>query len=393
MQTAKEKERNFKLFIRMASRKPRITSFAVMFSPPLTVKAGPVCPLRLGRRTALLLSGLDAPKQPRHVPAQVPHGLEALLVLLHQLRGGAKDHAPVGGGHNGHFRIQQILVQHIQRGGGPGTAGRRHNGGGLVAECLRSGVKGPVQQGQDLSAGMGVVDRRAKLDLMEKTKAELASSSDNISGEVYIGGGETDAISLLAQTAGKLQEKYPLIHYHIYSGDAEIVMEKLDKGLIDFGLLVGPADVRKYEYMRLPISDIWGVLMRKDSPLAEKETICAQDLWDKPLIVSHQTSISGDMMAWLKKDVSKLNIVMTYDLIFNASLFVKKGIGYAIALDKIINTTGDSELCFRPLSPTLEAGLCIVWKKYQVFSKASKEFLRLLKSGWEGNPNPNEGAD
>ena len=78
-------------------------------------------------------------------------------------------------------------------------------------------------------------------------------------------------------------------------------------------------------------------------------SICAEDLWDKPLIVSHQTSISGDMMAWLRKDVNKLNIVMTYDLIFNASLFVKKGVGYAIALDKIINTTGDSELCFRPL--------------------------------------------
>ena len=218
------------------------------------------------------------------------------------------------------------------------------------------------------------------IDLMEKTKAELASSGENITGEIYIGGGETDAVSLFAQTAGKLQEKYPLIHYHIYSGDAEIVMDKLDKGLIDFGLLVGPVDVSKYDYMRLPIRDIWGVLMRVDSSLAEKEAICAEDLWDKPLIVSHQMSISRDMMAWLKKDIGKLNIVMTYDLIFNASLFVKKGIGYAIALDKIINTTGDSELCFRPLYPTLEAGLCIAWKKYQVFSRASKEFLHLLKN-------------
>ena len=221
------------------------------------------------------------------------------------------------------------------------------------------------------------------IDLMEKTKAELASSDENINGEIYIGGGETDAVSLFAQAAGKLQEEHPLIHYHIYSGDAEIVMEKLDKGLIDFGLLVGPVDVSKYDYMRLPTSDIWGVLMRKDSPLAEKDVVCAEDLWDKPLIVSHQTSISSDMMAWLKRDVGRLNIVMTYDLIFNASLFVKKGIGYAIALDKIINTTGDSELCFRPLYPVLEAGLCIVWKKYQVFSRASREFLRILKSEWE----------
>ena len=221
------------------------------------------------------------------------------------------------------------------------------------------------------------------IDLMEKTKAELASSDDNINGEIYIGGGETDAISLFAQTAGKLQKKYPLIHYHIYSGDAEIVMERLDKGLIDFGLLVGPVDVSRYDYMRLPISDIWGVLMRKDSPLAEKDVVCAKDLWDKPLIVSHQAYSASDIFAWLNMDIPKLNIVMTYNLIYNAAHFVKTGFGYAITLDKLVNTTGDSELCFRPLYPALEAGLCIVWKKYQVFSKASKEFLRLLKSEWE----------
>ena len=221
------------------------------------------------------------------------------------------------------------------------------------------------------------------IDLMEKTKAELTSSDENISGEIYIGGGETDAVSLFAQTAGKLQKTYPLIHYHIYSGDAEIVMEKLDKGLIDFGLLVGPVDVSRYEYMQLPISDIWGVLMRKDSPLAEKDVISAEDLWDKPLIVSHQAYSGRDISAWLGRDAHKLNVVMTYNLIYNAAHFVKTGFGYAITLDKLINTTGDSELRFRPLYPTLEAGLCIVWKKYQVFSKASNAFLLLLKSEWE----------
>ena len=221
------------------------------------------------------------------------------------------------------------------------------------------------------------------IDLMEKTRAELAASDENITGEIYIGGGETDAISLFAQTAGKLQKKYPLIHYHIYSGDAEIVMEKLDKGLIDFGLLVGPVDVSKYDYMRLPICDIWGVLMRKDSPLAENEVVRAEDLWDKPLIISHQTYSASDIFAWLNMESHKLNIVMTYNLIYNAAHFVKTGFGYAITLDKLVNTTGDSELCFRPVFPILEAGLCIVWKKYQIFSRASKEFLRLLKSEWE----------
>ena len=225
------------------------------------------------------------------------------------------------------------------------------------------------------------------IDLMEKTKAELTSSDENISGEIYIGGGETDAVSLFAQTAGKLQKKYPQIHYHIYSGDAEIVMEKLDKGLIDFGLLVGPVDVSRYDYMRLPISDIWGVLMRKDAPLAEKDVIRAEDLWDKPLILSHQAYSGSDISVWLGRDAHRLDVVMTYNLIYNAAHFVKTGFGYAITLDKLINTTGNSELRFRPLYPTLEAGLCIVWKKYQVFSRASKQFLNQLRAefGWESH--------
>lgn len=221
------------------------------------------------------------------------------------------------------------------------------------------------------------------VDLMEKTKAELTSSDENINGEVYIGCGETDAISFLAQAAQNLQQQHPLIHYHIYSGDAERVTERLDKGLIDFGLFVGPVDVNKYDYMRLPMKDTWGVLMRNDSPLAEKDVICAEDLWDKPLIISHQTSSESEVFSWLKTDLSKLNIVATYDLIYNASLFVKKGVGYVIGLDKIINTAGNSGLCFRPLYPTLEAGLCIAWKKYQIFSRASSAFLRQLQSELE----------
>ncbi|MFR2737518.1 MAG: LysR substrate-binding domain-containing protein [[Clostridium] innocuum] len=227
------------------------------------------------------------------------------------------------------------------------------------------------------------------VDLMEKTKAELTSSNENINGDIHIGCGETEAISFLAQAAWDLQQKHPLIHYHIYSGDAERVMERLDKGLIDFGLLVGPVDVNKYDYIRLPLKDTWGVLMRKDSSLAEKESIIAEDLWDKPLIISHQTSINSEMFSWLKTDITKLNIVATYDLVYNASQFVKKGFGYVIALDKLINTTGDSSLCFRPLYLTLEAGLCIIWKKYQVFSKASNAFLQQLQKELENMVSPN----
>lgn len=211
--------------------------------------------------------------------------------------------------------------------------------------------------------------------LMEKTKAELSSSDENIGGDIYLGSGETDAVSTIAKVAGELQQKYPLIRYHIYSGDAEHITERLDKGLLDFGLFVEPVDIAKYDFIRLPIRDTWGVLMQKSCPLAEKEAVCAEDLWDKPLMISHQTGTSKDMISWFRRDLSALNIVATYDLLYNASRFVKMGFGYAIALDKLINTSGDSDLCFRPLSPVLEAGLCIVWKKYQVFSRAAEQFL------------------
>lgn len=217
------------------------------------------------------------------------------------------------------------------------------------------------------------------IELMEKTKAELNSSDENVNGEVYIGSGETDAISFFAQTATNLKKRHPMIHYHIYSGDAERIIEKLDKGLIDFGLILGPVDIEKYDYMQLPIADTWGILMQKDSPLAEKDSICAGDLQDKPLIMSHQTETSMEVLSWLNKEGSKLNIVLNYDLIYNASHFVKKGFGYAIALDKLINITEDSELCFKPLNPPLESTFYVIWKKYQVFSGASKTFLKELQ--------------
>lgn len=221
------------------------------------------------------------------------------------------------------------------------------------------------------------------VDLMEKTKAELASSDENINGDVYIGCGETEGISLFAKAAHNLQEKHPLIRYHIYSGDASRVIEKLDKGLIDFGLFVGSIDITKYDYIKLPMKDVWGVLMPNDSPLADKDTVAAQDLWDKPLIVSHQASGNSEVISWLKTDISRLHIVATYDLVYNAAKFVEKGFGYVIALDKIINTTGSSNLCFRPLYPALEAELCIAWKKHQILSRSSAAFLQQLQKELE----------
>lgn len=227
-----------------------------------------------------------------------------------------------------------------------------------------------------------ILRKRAEeiLDLVQKAENEIAVSDKLISGEIIIGTGEVDGVRIVAKTAKKLSEQYPNIQYNIISGDSVDIIEKLDKGLIDFAVLVGYAiDISKYHSIKLPNKETWGVLMKNDCVLAQKEYVTAQDLWDKPLIVSRQ-AIKGKILTdWLQKDISQLNIIAYYNLIYNASLMVEEGLGYALCIDKIINITEDSNICFKPFYPNLEAGMDIVWKKYQVFSRASQKFLEALK--------------
>lgn len=230
-----------------------------------------------------------------------------------------------------------------------------------------------------------ILRKRAEeiLDLVKKTECEITSADDIIMGDIYIGTGETDGIRLIAKTAGKLQKICPGIHFHISSGNAAFVMEKLDKGLLDFGVVFGTVDLTKYNALKLPDKDVWGVLMRRDSPLASKKEITPGDLRDKPLILSQQEHRGGNFTQWFQCQMTDLNIAATYNLIYNASLLVDEGLGYAVGLDKIINTSCSS-LCFRPLAPKLEEEMSIIWKKHQIFSRPAEKFLSLLKEYLNG---------
>ncbi len=225
-----------------------------------------------------------------------------------------------------------------------------------------------------------ILRKRAEeiLSLMRRTEEEISGSDETIAGNVFIGTGETEIVRLFAKAAKELQRKYPNIRYHISSGNAEHVLDYLDKGLIDFGLLYTEIDPQKYEAIPVFLKDTLGVLMRKESPLAEKQSISPQDLWDKPLIISHQRGDDTHLENWMQRKSAELHIVATYNLVFNASLLVDEGLGYAVCYDKLINTQG-SNLCFRPFTPQLEARCFIVWKKYQVFSKAASTFLQYLR--------------
>ena len=223
--------------------------------------------------------------------------------------------------------------------------------------------------------------RRAEeiLELVDRTEKEVMQSDDTVSGDIYIGTGETDGVRQIVKAANQLQESHPGIRFHIVSGDAMDVCERLDKGLLDFGILLGDMDKTRYSCMELPMKDTWGVLMRRDSPLAQRETVSPRDLWDKPLILSRQVDNKSGLYRWLRKEPSELHTVATYNLIYNASLMVDEGMGYAFTLDKLVNTAG-SNLCFRPLKPKMELGMYLVWKKSQLFSRAAELFLEELQA-------------
>ncbi|TPF16709.1 LysR family transcriptional regulator [Priestia megaterium] len=221
------------------------------------------------------------------------------------------------------------------------------------------------------------------VNMVDKLEAEFSSMEETIGGDVYIGGGETEAMKHIARVAKDVQLRYPNIRYHLYSGNEEDITERLDKGLLDFGILIQPADISKYNYLNMPAKDVWGVVMRKDSPLALKESIQAADLLNVPLICSRQamkqTFSKNEFADWFGEDFHKLNIVTTYNLAYNAAIMAEEGVGYAITLDKIVNTSTNSNLCFRPLQPRLESGLNIVWKKHHVLSVAADAFLKELQ--------------
>ena len=218
------------------------------------------------------------------------------------------------------------------------------------------------------------------LELYEKTEAELAAPAETVCGEVRIGGGESYALQTVMQAAKAVQDNYPHVTFRFFSGDADDVTEKLDRGLIDFGVMVDLPDTSQYNALRLPLTDRWGVLMRRDSPLAEKESISPADLTGQPVLASRQMlEKKGMINEWMRR-IGKMDVRATFNLVYNASIMVQEGVGYAITLEKLINTTGESALCFRPLQPEVRTNLDLVWKKHAVFSKPSLCFLEAFRA-------------
>lgn len=228
-------------------------------------------------------------------------------------------------------------------------------------------------------AGM-LLRKRAEdlLRMSDRITEEFRTLSADEGGDIHIGCAESDGMRCLARCFRDVQARHPRVRCHLYSGNTEDLAGRLDSGILDFAVIVQDVDLTKYNYLELPYADTWGVIMRKDSPLAGQEAVRMEDLLELPLICSRQ-GMKADYPKFFREKVDALHVVATFNLIYNAAVLVREGLGYALSFDKLADTGTDSELCFRPLSPSLTSRMYVVWKKYQLFSPAAQLLLDELK--------------
>lgn len=221
--------------------------------------------------------------------------------------------------------------------------------------------------------------RRAQeiVELADKVEVEFSHRDEAVAGEIAIGCGETQSMTFLSQRIYGFRQRYPQVQFCIYSANADDVKERIEKGLLDMGLLTEPVDIGRYAFLRMPHKDRWGILVSKSSPLAKKDAVSPKDLLGIPLILSGREQVRSELANWFGEDRDHMEIAVTYNLILNAANMVKNGVGVALCF--YLENISDA-LQFVPLSPQLETGTVLAWKKDQSFSPAAERFLQFIKN-------------
>ena len=217
--------------------------------------------------------------------------------------------------------------------------------------------------------------------MADKIEQEFVSLDDITGGDLYLGLAESEQIRYLAREIRTLKNQLPNLHYHITSGDTEQVIEKLNKGILDFAVLAETPDPARYESIPFPVNDVWGLVVRDDSPLAKKKKIHVKDLYGLPLFCSEQ-SWRNEIPAWAKENMDKLTLEGSFRLSYNASMFVKEGLGCLLTFRGLIDTSEGSGLIFRPLDPPCETVLYLTWNRYQSFTPAAERFLSQVQDSF-----------
>lgn len=223
-----------------------------------------------------------------------------------------------------------------------------------------------------------LLKRRAQelVQLADKTEREFKRGEEQISGSIAIGGGETNNVQVIADIIRKFQAEYPMVQYDLYTANADDIKDRIDKGLLDIGLLMEPVDITKYSFIRLKRKERWGLLVSYDSELAGKSFVSPKDLLNVPVFLPQRPILRNEVEGWMGEDYDEIHVIGTYNLINNAAVMVEKNVGAAFCF-RLENRYDN--LKFIPLDPPLETGAVIVWKKAQVVSRTMHQFVNYIK--------------
>lgn len=232
----------------------------------------------------------------------------------------------------------------------------------------------------ELTEAGHLLEKRAHdiVDLVDKTVLEFKNYATLAEGTIYVGSAESESFSFVAKTIKNLRITYPGIHLHLFSGNIQDVLEQLDKGILDFAFIMDYEESTKYDSLKIPTVDHWGLLIPKKDALSQRDSLCLDDLFGLPLICSRQNMMI-DFPRWFGNQANKLQIIATYNLLYNAAIMVRENVGYALTYDKITNTALDSELTFVPLVDVNASAMFCLWRKQHTFSNVAHLFLNELK--------------
>lgn len=226
-----------------------------------------------------------------------------------------------------------------------------------------------------------LLKRRAEeiLSLVDRTQKEITCQDELVEGRILIGGGELAAMQILPELIDGFRKKYPLVTFDIFTGNADLVKEQMEKGLIDIGVLMEPVDIERFEFIRLQKRERWIILMRPDDPLTEKEAVNAKDLENMPLILPKRTNLQNELSSWLGDSFQENQVIFTSNLATNSALMVQRGLAYSLVIEGAIPFWDKEKIAYRPLSPELESSSVLAWKKQQPHSTAVMKFIEEIK--------------
>ena len=221
------------------------------------------------------------------------------------------------------------------------------------------------RNGIELTAAGVLLNRYAKsiIALADKAEEEVSMPANSVAGVVHIAAGETRAFSLIAQACKRVRDRYPGVSFELNDAPAADLMDGFVRGQYDILLDCDSGENSDFNQILLPIYDVWGVLMRVDDPLAKLDVIKPENLVERAIIASPQGTKRA-FGRWAGDSLNRIAVGATYSLPLNGKYFVSEGLGIMLTYGGLVNEPHDSSgLCFRPLSPKLEAHHKVLWRK------------------------------